>query len=44
MDINAAYFNGTLNEGIYMSQPEGTAEKGKEHLVCHLKRSLYGLK
>lgn len=44
MDINAAYLNGTLNEDIYMSQPEGTAEKGKEHLVCHLKRSLYGLR
>lgn len=44
MDITAAYLNGTLKEDIYMYQPEGCKEKGKEHLVCHLKRSLYGLK
>lgn len=44
MDITAAYLNGTLNEDIFMFQPEGCKEEGKEHLVCHLKRSLYGLK
>lgn len=27
-----------------MKQPEGFAEKGKENLVCKLKRSIYGLK
>ena len=27
-----------------MAQPEGFEVKGKEHLVCRLKRSLYGLK
>lgn len=44
MDITAAYLNGTLKEDIYMLQPEGMQQQGKEHLVCHLKRSLYGLK
>lgn len=29
-------------EEIYMAQPEEA--KGKEHLVCKLKKSLYGLK
>ena len=27
-----------------MRQPKGFIEQGKEHLVCHLKRSIYGLK
>ena len=36
--------NGELNEDIYMKQPEGFEVKGKEHLVCELNRSLYGLK
>lgn len=44
MDITAAYLNGTLEEDVFMTQPEGCAEKNKEHLVCHLKKSLYGLK
>ena len=26
-----------------MKQPEGFVETGREHLVCKLKRSLYGL-
>ena len=43
MDITSAYLNGVLEEDIYMHQPEGCLEEGKEHLVCHLKRSLYAL-
>ncbi len=33
-----------LKEKIYMTQPNNYFEKGKEILVCKLKRSLYGLK
>ena len=44
LDISSAFLNGDLEEEIYMSQPEGFAVLGKEHLVCRLKKSLYGLK
>ena len=44
MDVTTAFLNGYLDEEIYMEQPPGYAEKGKENLVCKLKRSLYGLK
>lgn len=44
MDVVTAFLNGTLDEDIYMQQPEGYVEEGNEHLVCKLKKSLYGLK
>ena len=44
MDVSSAFLNGDLEEEIYMSQPEGFVVPGKEHLVCRLKKSLYGLK
>ena len=44
LDVKTAFLNGTLEEEIYMSQPEGFIEKGKEDYVWKLKRSLYGLK
>lgn len=30
-------------ETIYMEQPEGFEVESKEHMVCKLKNSLYGL-
>lgn len=44
MDVKTAFLNGSLEENIYMKQPEGFIAKGQEHLVCKLKRSIYGLK
>ena len=44
MDVVTAILNRTLDEEIYMEQPPGYIKKGEEHLVCKLKRSLYGLK
>ena len=44
MDVVSAFLNGTLEEEIYMEQPEGYMQPGTETLVCKLKRSLYGLK
>jgi hypothetical protein len=44
MDVKAAFLNRELFENVYMAQPKGFIVKGKEHLGCHLKKSIYGLK
>ncbi|RVW89971.1 Retrovirus-related Pol polyprotein from transposon TNT 1-94 [Vitis vinifera] len=44
LDVKTAFLHGDLENEIYMDQPGGFTIKGKEHLVCRLKRNLYGLK
>ncbi|KAI3796687.1 hypothetical protein L1987_39366 [Smallanthus sonchifolius] len=44
MDVKTAFLNGDLNEDVFMKQPEGFQPEGQEHLVCKLKKSIYGLK
>nr|KYP64460.1 Retrovirus-related Pol polyprotein from transposon TNT 1-94 [Cajanus cajan] len=44
LDMKTAFLHGNLEEQIYMSQPDGFLEVGKENHVCLLKKSLYGLK
>ena len=44
VDVKTAFLYGKLDEEIYMKQPEGFLEKGKEHLVWRLNRAIYGLK
>lgn len=44
MDVKTVFLNGSLDEYIYMAQPEGFVESGNEHMLCKLKRSIYGLK
>jgi len=44
MDVKIVFLYGDLEEQIYMQQPEGFSQPGHEHLVCRLKKSLYGLK
>ena len=44
MDVTTAFLNGDLKEEVYMKKPEGFTEKGKEHLVCRLRPSIYGHK
>ncbi|KAH9741143.1 hypothetical protein KPL70_002513 [Citrus sinensis] len=43
-DVKTAFLNGHLEENIYMQQPDGFIQKGQEHMVCKLQRSIYGLK
>lgn len=43
-DAKSAFLNGELEEDIYMSQPPGFIEEGNEKKVCHLMKSIYGLK
>ena len=44
LDVKTTFLHGELDEKIYMLQPEGFVEKGKENLVCQMKEILYGLK
>ena len=44
MDVKSAFFNGDLQEEVYMTQPEGYVIPGKEMMVYRLIKSLYGLK
>ncbi|KAH9781781.1 hypothetical protein KPL71_008610 [Citrus sinensis] len=46
MDVKIAFLHGIekLEEEILMTQPKGFEIKGKEDYVCHLNKSLYGLK
>jgi len=41
-DITSAYLHGTLKEDVYMEQPNGYVERGKDW-VWKLRRGLYGL-
>ena len=40
MDVKTDFLHGDLEEEIYRSQPENYIVKGKESLVCKLKKSL----
>ena len=44
LDVTTAFLNGQFEAEIFMKQPEGYVIKGKEHMVCRLKKSIYGLK
>lgn len=44
VDFKGAFLNSPITHNIYMKQPEGFVKPGQEHLVCKLKRSIYGTK
>jgi hypothetical protein len=43
LDVKIAFLHGDLEEEIYMQQPQGYEVKGKNNLVCRLKKILYVL-
>jgi hypothetical protein len=47
LDVKTIFLNRELVEkrvhGL-MAQPKGFVVRGKEHMECHLRRSIYGLK
>jgi len=44
MDVKMTFLNCDLEEEVYMTQTEGFSSSDKAHLVCKLKKSIYGLK
>jgi Reverse transcriptase (RNA-dependent DNA polymerase) len=44
MDVKTAFLNGDIDECIYMSQLPNYEFDDSKHMVCKLKKSIYGLK
>ena len=44
MDVKTVFLNGDLDEEVYMDQPDGFSIEENNHIVCKLKKSVYGLK
>ena len=44
MDIKIVFFNGDIEEEIYMMQPDSFEAKNSQHLIYKLKKFIYGLK
>ena len=43
-DVSTAFLNGEMDEEVFTQQPEGTVKSREEHLVCRLRKTLYGTK
>lgn len=42
--MSNAFLHGILQEDVFMSQPPGFQDSNRPQHICHLKKSLYGLK
>jgi hypothetical protein len=44
IDVKTTFLNGDLLENVYMTQSKDFTVKEKEHMRCHMRKSIYGLK
>ena len=44
LDVKSAFLHGELQEQVFVDQPPGYVQQGKEKKVLRLKKALYGLK
>ena len=44
IDVATIFLNGDLEYEVYMKQPEDFSSREGEHLVCKLRKFIYGLK
>ncbi|CAL8103866.1 unnamed protein product [Prunus armeniaca] len=44
LDVKSTFLHGELQEQVYVEQPSGYVQLGKEKQVYRLKKALYGLK
>ena len=44
MDVKTTFLNGSIEEEVYIEQPQGFETNDQEAYVCKLKKSVYGLK
>ena len=44
MDVKTTFFNGVIEEEVYIEQPEGFETHDQKTHGCRLKKALYGLK
>jgi len=44
MDVKTSFFNGVIEDEVYIKQPEGFETFDQESHLCRLRQALYGLK